>query len=127
MLEQLLREWEHAKQIETSAQANRRAIEDKITEALGIAETFEGQRKLEHGGYKLTATARMSRKVDAEAVAEIAAAHGLESHAQSLFRFKTELNIPAWKAAAQEITRPFAPAITTKPGRITYKIEKIED
>lgn len=69
-------------------------------------------------------TCRIDRKVDADMVQELAAEHGLSEHLASLFRWKPELNMSAWKAADESITRPLAGAITAKPGRPSFTITK---
>jgi hypothetical protein len=118
--------WLQAKQAEAEAIDTRRRIEDELTATLEIPETFEGSKTLTDGGYKLVLTGRMTRKVDAILVQNIATERGLENLLTSLFRWKPELDLKAWKATDASLTAPFEEAITTKPGRLSYKIEKVE-
>lgn len=115
--------WMRAKQDERRATEARRAAEDRLIEMLQISESDEGSRTIEEGAVKVKVTSRMSRKVDADAVQEIAAEHGLTQHLPDLFRWKPEINMAAWKAADPSITGPLQAAITTRPGRPSFSIE----
>ncbi len=67
----------------------------------------------------------MTRKVDAEALQELALESGIGHDTLSaLFRWKPELNMKEWKAAAPEITGALAGAITTTAGRPSFAIEQ---
>ena len=113
-----------AKQAEATATADRRNIEDRIRELTGVRDDVEGTENVKAPGYKVKIVSRLDRKVDADKVQELAAEHGLTTHLSSLFRWKPELNMSAWKAADESITRPLAAAITTKPGRPSFSIEQ---
>lgn len=114
--------WAEAKQAEADAVARRRAIEDKLVAMMGIKETEEGTKNLETINYAIKVTSRLTRKVDADLVQEIAAEHGLTAHLSSLFRWKPEINMAAWKSADESITRPLLGAITTTAGRPSFFI-----
>jgi len=116
--------WLMAKQAEATATADRRLIEDRVRELTGIRDDVEGTENVKAPGYKVKIVSRLDRKVDADKVQELAAEHGLTTHLSSLFRWKPELNMSAWKAADESITRPLAAAITTKPGRPSFSIEQ---
>jgi hypothetical protein len=117
--------WQIAKQREAQAVADRRAIEDVLTARFEIAEDKEGSTSHKIGDWKLTVDCRMTRKVDADLVQEIAAEHGLTDQLGQLFRWKPEINAKAWQGADPAITTPLLGAITTKPGRPTYKLTKL--
>ena len=116
-LDDLIQAWRKAKDAETAAQAERRQIEDTIASVVSLAEDLDGTITLSG---VLKVTGRIDRKVDAEKLQETAREHGLEAHLSSLFRWKPEINQSAWKAAADEITRPLLAAITSKPGRPSF-------
>ena len=117
--------WIQAKEDERTAIEHRRAYEDKLMSLIGVAENFEGTENAEApGGYKIKITCRMSRKVDAEALQELAAEAGLTEHLSSLFRWKPEIDAKAWKAADVSITAPLMGAITTTPSRASFTITK---
>ena len=117
--------WIQAKEDERTAIEHRRAYEDKLMSLIGVAENFEGTENAEApGGYKIKITGRMSRKVDAEALQELAAESGLTEHLSSLFRWKPEIDAKAWKAADSSITTPLMGAITTTPSRASFSITK---
>ena len=116
-LDDLIQAWRKAKDAETSAQAERRQIEDTIASVVSLAEDLDGTLTIS-GVLKITG--RIDRKVDAEKLQETAREHGLEAHLSSLFRWKPEINQSAWKAADESITRPLLAAITSKPGRPSF-------
>jgi hypothetical protein len=116
--------WLMAKTAEATAVADRRNIEDRIREITGVRDDVEGTETIKVTGYKVKVVSRLDRKVDAEKVQDLAAEHGLTAHLSSLFRWKPEINMSAWKSADESITGPLAGAITTKPGRPSFSIEQ---
>ena len=118
----LYEEWKRAKRDEQNAIARRRKIEDQLIEQEGIPDTLDGTVNVEKGGFKLKVTGRVNRRVDGDKLQDIAAEYGLSEHLSSLFRWKPEINMAAWKATSPEITNPLAQAITAKPGRPSFTI-----
>lgn len=121
-LSQLASEWLAAKEAEGAATAKRRDLEDRMRSLIGVAETLEGIEKATPEGYEIRVTGRITRKVDAAKVQELAAEAGLSEHLSSLFRWKPELNLSVWKATDKTITDKLAPAITAEPGRPSFTI-----
>ena len=121
----LYQQWLEAKETERAAAESRRQIEDKMLEQMSIQQR-EGSETIKDNGYKVKITQRFNRTIDAETLQELAAEHGLTSHLGSLFRWKPDINAKAWKEAGEEITAPLLKAITTKPGRPSFAIEKTE-
>ena len=113
--------WLIAKQQETDATAHRRDIEDHMAK-LAVPADLDGAASLEAGQYAIKVVGRIDRKIDADRLQELAVEHGLTDQLSSLFRWKPELNLTAWKAADPAIVRPLADAITAKPGRPSFKI-----
>ena len=116
MNEALIESWRTYKAAEDEAKAKRREIEDQIVKAMALPENFEGSKRIG----ELKVEGKLNRKVDADKVQELAAEHGLSAHLSSLFRWKPELNMTAWKAADEAITRPLLAAITTTAGRPSF-------
>lgn len=121
-IEKLSQEWLIAKASEKSAMQKRRAIEDDLAKAMKIQEDEEGTVSHTEGCIVIKAVCRMNRKIDDEKLLEIAAEHGLADHLATLFRWKPELAMAAWKAADHSITDPLLEAITTTPGRPSFTI-----
>lgn len=121
-LNYLSEQWLAAKQAEAEAIAKRRDIEDRIKSVAGISEILEGTGVLFPDHYTIKITGRIDRKVDSDKLQELAAEYGLTDHLSSLFRWKPEINMTAWKAADEAITKPLAAAITAKPGRPSFSI-----
>ena len=121
-MDELARMWLAAKQAEKNATEDRRDIEDHIKKLARIADALEGTETVEPGRYEIKIAGRIDRKVDAEKVQELAAEFGLTDHLATLFRWKPELNMSAWKAADESITGPLAGAITAKPGRPSFNV-----
>lgn len=122
MLMTLHLQWLAAKQAESEAVLKRREIEDQLIAQMGIKPDAEGIATLKVDGYVIKATSRLSRKVDDELLLELAQTHGLDAHLSTLFRWKPELAMKAWKDASADITGPLLPAITTTPGRPSFSI-----
>lgn len=124
--QELARCWLMAKHDETTAIQNRRELEDKMSEIFDIDSATEGTINVEGDEYKIKITTRMTRKVDADKLQEIAAEHDLSKHLSTLFRWKAELDMKSWKASEPEVTALFSQAVTTTAGRPSYSITKEE-
>lgn len=123
-IEELAREWESAKAAEAKAVAIRRAIEDELTELLALPKDLDGSKNEDVGQYKIKVTGRLDRKINSDKLQELAQEAGLSDHLGSLFRWKPEVNMTAWKAAHVSITAPLLDAITTTAGRPSYAITR---
>ena len=121
-LDELAALWVQAKAAERDAVDERRRIEDRMCSMIGFAETTEGTETASPEHHTIKISGRIDRKVDVEKVQALAAEHGLTEHLSSLFRWKPEINLAAWRATDESITRALAPAITAKPGRPSFSI-----
>ena len=126
-LKELARMWLEQKEAEKVAVDARRKIEDRMKSLIGIAENLEGTETAMPDGFIIKAVGRVDRKVDSDMLQDLAAEYGLLDHLSSLFRWKPEINMTAWKAADEAITRPLAAAITAKPGRPSFSISINEE
>lgn len=124
MLDDLSDAWLRAKEIERVAIEERRKIEDRLLSLIGVPETLDGTETAHTGAHKIKIVGRMNRKIDADKLHELAIENGLEAHLQNLFRWKPEINMKAWSAADEAITKPLLDAITTTPGRASFTITK---
>lgn len=120
--ELLSAEWLAAKEEESSAINRRREIENHLVKLLNIDPSLDGTINHEFGNFQVKIVGRLDRKVNGDLVQELARDHDLSDHLSSLFRWKPELNMPAWKSASDLITNPLLSAITTKPGRPSFSI-----
>lgn len=118
----LYQDWIEAKAAEAMAIKQRRAIEDLMVKSFEISEDFEGTKNIEIDAFKIKIEGRINRKVNADKLQELAAEHGLTDHLSSLFRWKPEIAMTAWKAADKAITTPLLDAITATPGRPSFTI-----
>jgi len=118
----LYQDWIEAKAAEAMAIKQRRAIEDIMVKSFEVADDFEGTKNIEAETFKIKIEGRINRKVNADKLQEIAAEHGLTDHLSSLFRWKPEIAMTAWKAADKAITTPLLDAITATPGRPSFTI-----
>jgi len=114
--------WLAAKKQEEDSTVERRDIEDQIKKLATIAENLEGTETVDPGRYEIKIVGRIDRKVDGDKVQELASEFGLTDHLAKLFRWKPELNMSIWKATDESITKPLSGAITSKPGRPSFKI-----
>lgn len=120
-------EWSQAKEAERAAIERRREIEDAIGRLMKLPDVLDGTERLDVNGWEIKVTGRIDRKVDTDALQELAREAGLTDHLTALFRWKAEINAKAWDRAADDITRPLTGAITTKPGRPSFSITKKEE
>jgi hypothetical protein len=125
-IESLAAEWEDAKDEERKATARRREAEDKLFEALKLAKNMEGTVKEITTLYEIKVSGRIDHKIDSARLQALAEEAGLTEHLSSLFRWKPELNMSAWKAAHESITGPLLDAITTTASRPSFSITRKE-
>lgn len=118
----LYQEWINAKAKESAAVAHRRHIEDMLVEHLNFDVSNEGTTTYKTDGMVVKVTNRINRTIDSDKLQELAAENGLSDHLTSLFRWKPEMNMTAWKATDQAITGPLREAITAKNGRPSFSI-----
>lgn len=121
-IEALCKSWLEAKRQEKEAQDNRRAIEDQLIEAFGVSPALDGSETHDLETIKVKVTGRITRKVDADKVQEIAAEIGAEAELMRLFRWKPEMIVGVWKNTDPTITTPFLNGITSIPGRPSFNI-----
>lgn len=122
----LYEQWMEAKAAETEMTARRRAIEEEIAKSLEVPEDWEGSYTLKDGGFKINVKRAFTRKVDDKKLTAIANEFGLQEYLSTLFRWKPEINLKAWKDTEPSITDKLAQAVTTTPGRVSFKIEEEE-
>ena len=122
----LYEQWMEAKAAETEITARRRAIEDEMAKSLQITEDWEGSYTMKDGGFKVNIKRAFTRKVDGKKLSAIADEFGLQDYLPTLFRWKPEIDMKAWKDTETFITDKLAQAVTTTPGRVSFKIEEEE-
>ena len=125
-LNELAAMWLAAKEAEREAVEDRRRIEDRIKSLACVAETLDGTETVDPDRYTIKIVGRIDRRVDSDKLQELAAEYGLTDHLSSLFRWKPEINMAAWKAANESITWTLSAAITAKPGRPSFTITRKE-
>jgi uncharacterized protein YfeS len=123
-IESLAAEWKDAKDDERRATARRREAEDKLAEAMKLARNMEGTVKEITTLYEIKVAGRIDHKIDSVKLQSLAEEAGLTEHLSSLFRWKPELNMSAWKAAHESIKFPLLDAITTTASRPSFSITR---
>ena len=121
-IDELAADWIDAKKAEFKAAQDRRQIEDELTVLLNINPSNEGTLNYEGHEFKVKMTNRMTRKIDPDKLQEIAGESGLTDHLFTLFRWKPEIEMKAWKSADQAVTSVLSKAVTTSAGRPSYSI-----
>lgn len=122
----LVQMWIKCKQDEVKAVEARRDIEDDLLKLLDIDPSKEGTINVEADQYKIKIITRLTRKVDADKLQEIAAEHDLNQELSTLFRWKADIDIKSWKSAPSEVTAVLSQAVTTTAGRPSFSINKEE-
>jgi hypothetical protein len=123
-LQKLAEEWLEAKNAEVEATEKRRMIEDEVVRILEIKETDDHAREFEADPFTFKITCRINRKVNGDLAQEIAAEHDMQDYLSTLFRWKPELSMAAWKGVGDNVKEVFARAITATPGRPTFAITR---
>lgn len=121
-VDELSSAWMEAKEAERVAVERRRAIEDHLALIMELSPDLESTVTKKDGGYVIKAVGRLNRKVDSDKLQELAAEAGLTHHLSSLFRWKPEIEMKAWKSCDPSITAVLADAITVTPGRPSFTI-----
>jgi hypothetical protein len=115
--------WLAAKQEEEKAVADRRDLEDQMVKEFNVSKTMEGTKNFPTpDGFTIKIVGRMTRKVNAEKLQQLAAEHGLSDHLSSLFKWTPSIVSDQWESADPSITGPLLDAITTTANRPTFKI-----
>lgn len=122
----LYQQWMEVKAAETEMTTRRRAIEEEIAKSLAVPEDWEGSYTMKDGGFKINVKRAFTRKVDGKKLSAIADEFGLQDYLPTLFRWKPEIDMKAWKDAEPLVTEKLAQAVTTTPGRVSFKIEEEE-
>ena len=122
----LYQQWMEVKAAETEMTARRRAIEDEMAKSLQITEDWEGSYTMKDGGFKVNIKRAFTRKVDGKKLSAIADEFGLQDYLPTLFRWKPEIDMKAWKDTEPSVIDKLAQAVTTTPGRVSFKIEEEE-
>lgn len=113
-------EWLFLKNQERDAVNARRQVEDQLIQL--VKSKPDGSATTTVGNLTVKVTGRMNRRVDGDVLQDLAAEHGLTDHLGTLFRWKPDINLAAWKAADPSITEPLLDAITTSEGRPSFNI-----
>lgn len=119
---ELAAKWLEAKEQERMAIERRRIIEDQMAMELVLPVDIDSTLTFTPGKYVIKTVGRLNRKVDSEKLQELAAEAGLSDHLSTLFRWKPEIDMKAWKATDPSITSSLADAITVTPGRPSFTI-----
>jgi len=126
MLDILAQQWIDAKAAEAAANAMRKNIEDQLTSLIGIAANMVGTEKATTPGFRITVTGKITSSVDNDKLQRIAEDAGIMDELSVLFRWKPEVDKKKWDAAPERVRQILGQAITEKPARLAYKIEKVE-
>jgi hypothetical protein len=113
--------WLCAKGDEEEARARRLEIEEALLAKHQVDANRDGTVEIVEG---LKITCRITRKVDADRLQEIAAENGLSEHLSTLFRWKPDIDARAWKAAHRDITSVLEQAIESRPSKPSFSYKQ---
>ena len=123
-IKDLCAQWIAVKEQEKETVIWRRDLEDQIVQRLRLQDAETNTTK-EIGGFKISTTIRVEKKVDVDAIREIAAQHELQGSLRNLFRWDAKVNTRAWSKEDPEITDLLKHGIINKMGRPSFKIEEM--
>lgn len=116
--------WLQAKEAERLAVESRRKAEDDFLNSVKLNINQDKIENITDGVHKIKITTRLTRKVDSDLVQEIAQEYGLTEYLHTLFRWKPEIDLKAWRSIDESTQNKLAPAITVSAGRPSFTITK---
>lgn len=122
MIEEFAKAWLEAKEAERVAVETRRQLEDKLIAEISLDINQDKIHNMTDNAHKIKITTRLTRKVDSDLVQEIAHEYDLTEHLHTLFRWKPEIDLKAWKSIDDNVKNTLAPAITVSAGRPSFTI-----
>ena len=120
-LESLASDWREAKRKEEAARDERVEIEERIVELTGHKE--EGSETHKAGEYKVTVTGKLTRKLDAEAWAQIEARIPEELRPVSYVPKLETKGLRYLEEKEPDVYRMVAQAIETKPAKTAVQVK----
>jgi len=123
MLEELQIAWARAKNAEDIAKADRLEIEKHILALSNINTNQKGAHDL--GDLKISVS--ISQTVDSKRLQEVANEKGFGQYLSSLFSWKPSIIQKAWDQAPDEVKLALGQAITSKPSKPNFKLNKKEE
>lgn len=124
VIKTLIKLWTESKAEESKAVEARRAVEDQLSTLLKVDDKKDSSKTHDFDDFQIKITTRLSRKVDADLVQEIASEFGLQDQLGELFRWKPDINLTNWKNAPEETKKQLSKAITTTASRPSFSITK---
>ena len=114
--------WIEAKRAETEAAIKLKEVEDKLIALLNVDLSVDGTTRVIDADVRINVTSRPSRTVDDTKLIVLAEEHDLKEHLSTLFRWKPEVNLTAWRGADNKITESLNDAITLTSTRPAFAI-----
>lgn len=112
-----------AKRNEDAAVQARREIDKQLAEMLADANKPEGSISQKAGGYKITVTYKLDRKVDTEALTKDWSK--LPIDIQNIFKWKADVSVSEMRKLEGAASTKAAAYITTKQGSPAITIEAV--
>ena len=126
-LKELCAKWINAKQAVTEAATSLETVEDQLIQLLNVDLLRDGTTQVIDGDVRIKVTSRPSRTVDDTKLKALAEEHDLKEHLSTLFRWKPEVNLRAWRGADKKITDSLNDAITLTSTRPAFAITVTPD
>ena len=121
-LRELCLDWIDAKAAATEAATSLETVEDQLIQLLNVDLLRDGTTQVIDGDVRIKVTSRPSRTVDDTKLKALAEEHDLKEHLSTLFRWKPEVNLRAWRGADEKITDSLNDAITLTSTRPAFAI-----
>jgi hypothetical protein len=121
-LKELCAKWINAKQAVTEAATSLETVEDQLIQLLNVDLLRDGTTQVIDGDVRIKVTSRPSRTVDDTKLKALAEEHDLKEHLSTLFRWKPEVNLRAWRGADKKIRKSLNDAITLTSARPAFAI-----
>ena len=119
--------WIDAKQAVTEAAMRLETVEDQLIQLFNVDSLADGTTRVIDGDVRINVTSRPSRTVDDTKLKALAEEHDLEEHLSTLFLWKPEVSLRAWRGADKKITESLNDAITLMATRPAFAITVTPD
>ena len=121
-LRELCLDWIDAKAAANEADTSLETVEDQLIQLLNVDSLRDGTTQVIDGDVRIKVTSRPSITVDDTKLKTLAQEHDLEEFLSTLFRWKPEVNLRAWRGADKKIRKSLNDAITLTSTRPAFAI-----
>ena len=122
-LKGLAKDWKFQQVRRNDAANVMKEIEEEIASILQVPHDMVGTRTHGEEGLEIKITGKMNHKVDQKELHELAERHNKMDVLNDYYRINVSLDVAGWKKANQDIVKALSPTSTSKPAKLSFKID----